>query len=645
MKNGPGRRNRTDILNDLFTSAGIVPASSLVGKPATRNPAEVKADLKRAAKGQAPTDELAQSPTGAAAFDLFADEAPTPEKVLYARGYQTDAENAVFLEWEDNRATLVVMATGTGKTVVATRVFGRVLAGELKLPTARTLFLAHREELINQAFETFRLAFPTKRVEIERATDRASRHADIVIGSNQTIGRKDRMELYPPDFFAAICQDEAHHAAASNSTYNGVLKYFRTAKVLGLTATPDRKDELALGQTFDTVAFTFDIVDGVREGYLVPVGQRLEVVTDIDYSSVKLDGEGEFVESDLARVMREDKPLYALADAAIKYSNHNGGERRTLVFCASREHAIEVADILNDKNRRKGNTGRAAAIHYKLDKSRRSELIAAYKRGEIRYLTNYGILTEGFDSDETRIIVNGRPIHKNRALFAQMVGRATRPLQEIQEQLAAAPDAAARKAIIKASRKPGAMVVDLCGVNHKLVLNMTDLLGGHYTDEAIAAVRERIAKTTEVVDVEDELAKIQKKIDEQKAEERRKRLRASVNLEVTLAGKRVDPFNVYDSVSNRGVGARTDNRSSKGQIDALDRYGVPRREAEEMSSREARKMLDILAQRKRMGLCTYRQANKLAEFGYATDARTFAEAKVILDALAANGWQPIELRD
>jgi len=637
VKRGPGKRDRSEIIADLFTATGIVPASALVGRAPTPSAKEIKDDLRRTAKGQAPTD------SHAAAADEGGDETP-PAKVLHARDYQTDCEDAIFREWKDARSTLVVMATGLGKTVVATRVCDRVLRGELGLPSRRFLFLAHREELITQAFETFRAAFPTKRVEIERATDRASRFADVVIASNQTLGRADRLAAFEAEFFAAVCQDEAHHGVASNATYNGPLKHFKTAKVLGLTATPDRKDELALGQTFDTVAFQFDIVDGVREGWLVPVGQKLETARSVNLSVVGRDPDGEYTDADVARVMREKENLYVLAAAAIKYSNFGGKQRPTLVFCASREHAIEVADILNEEQRTKGNTGRAAAIHYKLDADHRGELIAAYKRGEIRYLTNFGILGEGFDSDETRVIVNGRPIRKNRALYAQIVGRATRPLTEIQKALAEAPDAAARRAIIKASRKPGAIVVDLCGVGHKLVLNMTDLLGGHYTEEAVAAVRERIAKTDEPVDVESELEKIQRKIDEQKAEERRKKLYKLIEAKVELNSKNVDPFNIYDSVAARDHGMRTAPHSTPGQIDALERYGVPRREAEEMTKAQASKLIETIQQRKRLGLCTYRQAQTLARFGYDTN-KTFAEAKVLIDALAANKWQPIDLRD
>ena len=188
------------------------------------------------------------------------------------------------------------------------------------------------------------------------------------------------------------------------------------------------------------------------------------------------------------------------------------------------------------------------------------------------------------------------------------------------------------------------MVVDLCGVNHKLVLNMTDLLGGHYTEEAVAAVGERIAKSDEVVDVETELEKIQKKIDEQKAEERRKRLYTLINAKVELNSKTVDPFNIYDSVAPRDHGMRTSTAATKGQMDFLERYGVPRRESEELTKSQASKLIETIQQRKRLGLCTYKQAQTLARFGYDTN-KTFAEAKVIIDALAANRWQPIDLRD
>lgn len=623
----------------LFSFAGIMSAADLIGAPPTLSPLDKKADAKRD-KIRPPA---AGSPVEARA-DLFPGEPVKPAKVLHVRDYQQNCEDKVFLEWVDNRGTLVVMATGLGKTVVSTRVCDRVLKGELGLPSRRFLFLAHRTELIDQAYDTFQAAFPGRRVEVEKGQERATGKAEIVIATNQTLGQRHRLDLYPPDWFAAICQDEAHHASAANASYNSIFKHFRGAKLLGLTATPDRKDEAALGQTFDSVAFTFDIVDGVREGWLVPVGQRLEIVKAIDFSKVSLDGDGEFTEAELAEVMRRDQALYALADAAIKYSNFGGKTRSTLVFAASREHAIDAADILNAKDKESGGrTGKAAAIHYKLDPERRAYLIDAFKAGELRYLTNYGILTEGFDADDVRVIVNGRPIKSNRALFAQMVGRATRPLKEIHEALANAKTAEERRAIIKASRKPGAMVVDLCGVNHKLVLNMVDLLGGRYTEEALSIVRDRIAAAgEEPVDVEGDLEKIERKIAEQKAEERRKLLREKVIIDTTLEGRSVDPFNLMDTVSARNDGMRTAPPATPGQRKLLLSYGLREREVEELTKRDASRLIESCMSRKRMGLCTYRQADTLKRFGYDTNI-PFEDAKKIIDAIAANGWKPISL--
>lgn len=555
-------------------------------------------------------------------------------KVITDRDYQTDATDRIFQEWTAARSTLVVMATGLGKTVVSTRVCQRVLKGEIG--PGGFLFLAHRKELIDQAYDTFRAACPGKIVEKEQGADCASRKADIVVASVQSLYQPRRLSQYKPDRFAAWCIDEAHHAPKSNVTYSAICDHFKGAKGLGLTATPDREDELALGERFDSVAFTYDILDGTNEGWLVPVGQRLERCEGLDYSAVRLDRNGDFNEADLAEQLKKEQPLYGLCEAAVKYSNYNGKTRPTLVFAASKDHAETVAEIINRRDARE-NTGRAAVIHYKLKGEERAEIIREYKRGKIRFLTNYGILGEGFDDDETRVIINGRPT-KSRSLFAQMFGRATRPLREILPLLAACRSAEARRAVIKASRKPGALMVDMMGLNHKLVLTMADILGGRHSDDVVRIVRDRMARADVPVDVEAELAKQQKIADRKKAEDEAKAKRSGTVAKAVLVGKNIDPFDVMDVSSGREPAYMMGKIPSDPQKVLLAKFGISFSEIEAMTRHQASRMIDACMNRRRLGYCSFKMAKILRKHGYDPNLSA-AEASRVITELKSNGWR------
>ena len=563
-------------------------------------------------------------------------ERPNPDapKVIHARDYQIDATDRIFEEWRAARSTLVVMATGLGKTVVATNVCKRVLAGEVG--PGGFLFFAHRDELVKQAYDTFRAAFPGRLVEVEKASEYASPRADIVVASVQSMSQPRRIEHFAPDRFAAWCMDEAHHGVKTNATYSAVCDRFPNAKGLGLTATPDREDELALGERFDTVAFTMDILDGTNEGWLVPVGQRLERCDDLDYSAIAMDREGDFNETDLAEQLKKEKPLYALCSAAVKYSNWKGKTRATLVFASSKDHAETVCEILNRQDR-KDNTGAAAVLHYKVKDQERREIIREYKRGRIRYLCNFGILGEGFDDDNTRVIVNGRPT-RSRALFSQMFGRATRPLRETLPLLAMCHTAAGRREVIKASRKPGALMVDLMGLSHKLVLTMADILGGRNSEEAVAIVRDRVARADGPVDVEAELKKAEEVAAKKKKAEAELQRRSGVVVTAKTVGKNIDPFNVLDVPAGREPGYFAGKMASEPQLDLLRKFGLPDRELEGMTRHKASRLIDALMNRRRLGMCSFKVAKILRKHGYDPNM-TAKLAGEVMAMLKENGWR------
>jgi superfamily II DNA or RNA helicase len=168
------------------------------------------------------------------------------------RPYQEQAVSNVFKEWETNDSTLLVMATGTGKT----QVFSEVI----RKSGRRALVIAHREELIWQAVKRIESFGVNTTVEMAALVADNSLWNDrpTVVSTVQT--QKGRMNRFRPYDFDLLIIDEAHHATASS--YRRVLNYYKQnpkLKVLGVTATPDRADEEALGQVFQSVAYDYEI--------------------------------------------------------------------------------------------------------------------------------------------------------------------------------------------------------------------------------------------------------------------------------------------------------------------------------------------------------------------------------------------------
>ena len=176
------------------------------------------------------------------------------------RPYQQQAKTAIHAEWDKGHSkTLVVLPTGCGKTIVFAKVAeDQVRAGQ------RVLILAHRGELLEQAADKIKattgLVCATEKAE-QTSIDSWYR---ITVGSVQTLQRQKRLDQFAPDWFGTIIIDEAHHAVTDG--YRRVLEHFPEARVLGVTATPDRGDMRNLGEVFDSLAFEYKLTDAIKEG-------------------------------------------------------------------------------------------------------------------------------------------------------------------------------------------------------------------------------------------------------------------------------------------------------------------------------------------------------------------------------------------
>ncbi len=318
------------------------------------------------------------------------------------RSYQEEAVTAVLKDLALNKKTLLIMATGTGKTIVFAQIAKIAYQNGLK-----TLILAHTEELIDQSIEkAFNIVgvIPDK----EKAEYRANKLSEVVVGSVMTM-QGDRLKRWPKDHFQLIIVDEAHHAVAKS--YQNILNYFEKYALLGVTATPDRADEKELGEVFDSIAYEYPLHKAIKDKYLVPIIGKRVTDFDIDLKDLKVSGK-DYTDKELGLVML--KNIIPISNS-IKTMVDN---RKTLVFMPNVKSSAVLAEHL-------GRIGLNADYLSGERGKERSNILYRFKSGKIQVLVSCNILLEGFDEPGVETIVNVRPT-TSRALYSQLVGRGTR---------------------------------------------------------------------------------------------------------------------------------------------------------------------------------------------------------------------------
>lgn len=462
------------------------------------------------------------------------------------RDYQEAAVRAVPKEWAEKRSTVVVLPTGCGKTVV----FGAVTDERLKeKPAQKVMILAHREELIHQAREKVS-AITGKECDIEMGAMKTSPlfKTDVIVSSIQT-QITGRMKKFNPMEFSTLIIDEAHHATAKS--YRKVLDYYYQnpdLKVLGVTATPDRADEKALGEVFDSVAYEYSVLDAIKNGWLVPVKQKMVEICSLDFSNISTCA-GDFNQGELAEILEDEKNLHGIASATLQIVK----ERRAIIFAASVKQAERLCEILNRHR------PCADFVCGATPKDKRAGILADFKNSKTQFVVNVGVLTEGFDDSGVEVVVMARPT-KSRALYAQMAGRATRPHHTIAADLGNHEKAEERLELIKMSPKPECLIIDFVGNSgkHKLVTTL-DILGGKEIDDLEDEVRRAVKKSCESaedgLDVLEEMELTRKAILERKAkaEKHRKMITATAK----FVAFSIDAFDIFDidRPSKLGLGA------------------------------------------------------------------------------------------
>jgi superfamily II DNA or RNA helicase len=363
----------------------------------------------------------------------------------------------------------------------------------------------------------------------------------VVIATVQTLnsacGDRTRMGRLNPKEFGLLVIDEAHRATAK--TYKNIIHYFTSnnpnLKVLGLTATPDRSDEEALGRVFQSAAFEYPILDAIHDGWLVPVEQQMVTIAGLDFSHIKTTA-GDLNGKELSAVMESERNLQGVAGASIPII----GTKRAIVFTASVKQAEILCDIFN-----RHRSGMAGWVCGKTPKDSRRQLLEDFKSGGIQVLCNCNVYTEGFDCPEVEVVIMASPT-KSRLRYTQRAGRCMRPLAGVVDPH---PTRASRKLAISLSAKPRCRLVDFAGDSgrHKLVCT-ADILSGNVSEEAARKAADTVRQSAVPVLMtdllKDEEEKIRKKLEAQRLAEqaRKNRLLAKVQ----YSTQTVDAFNVMD---------------------------------------------------------------------------------------------------
>ena len=522
----------------------------------------------------------------AAAPEEEEDEPVVEQGTVSLRHYQQAAVNGVLRQFKGDKendiepvnSTLVVSATGTGKSVVIADLTRRNEGWG-----NGTLLLVHRDELIKQLIGSCARVgiHALKEKAQERALPGFGMFSKTVAASVQTL-RGARLEQWPRDAFKLIITDEAHHATATS--YQNVYDHFQVgaggARHVGFTATADRLDGVGLGKVFESLAFEYNIRDAIHDPlgpFLVPI-EAFPIETDpaIDLKGLRITA-GDFNAGDLEQAINDN--IGVLVNAVVDNNALDG--RRTIAFTPDVTSAQALALALQDVG--------ITANWVSGSSPDRKQILAAHQAGEFQVLVNCMILTEGYDDPEVSCILMCRPT-KSRALYSQMVGRGTRLHPE--------------------SGKQNCRIVDFAFMTgkHRLV-SPVDLYDNAQTDdEVVERARELVAEGKER-DIDSALEKAQSEFEDSER----------VRIQRRLVKSRAKVYDLITCNELLGIRQKADyswndtRKATPKMVDYANRCGVMIDDTASFGS--TKKVLDAVSMRRKYGLSTMKQVATCIKLG------------------------------
>lgn len=510
------------------------------------------------------------------------------------RPYQQEAREAIFEQWDGGvLKTLLALPTGCGKTIV----FAKVTEDCVRRGD-RVLILAHRGELLEQAADKIRQSTGLG-CAVEKAEETCmGSWFRVVVGSVQTMMREKRLGQFPEDYFQTIIIDEAHHCISDS--YQKVLNHFSSAKILGVTATPDRGDMRNLGSYFESLSYEYTLPKAIKEGYLSPI-RALTIPLKIDMTGVGVQA-GDFKASDISTAL--DPYLQGIAQEMEKYCK----DKKTVVFLPLVKTSQKFRDLLN------AHGFRAAEVNG--GSQDRSEVLEAFDRGEYNVLCNSMLLTEGWDCPSVDCVVVLRPT-KVRSLYCQMVGRGTR-LSPGKDHLLLLDF------LWHTERHELCHPASLICQDEEVAKKMTE-----HIEQAGCPVDIEEAEKTAAEDVvaqrEEALAK---QLEEMKR--RKKKLVDPLQFEMSI---QAEDLSGYVPAFGWEMGPPSEKQKA-----TLEKLGILPDQIE--NAGKAAKILDRLDKRKEEGLTTPKQIRFLEGRGFQhVGTWQFETARKLIDRIAANGWR------
>lgn len=400
---------------------------------------------------------------------------------------------------EGRNRVLLQAATGTGKTVT--------FASLLDWPEIveyfdgfegrwSVLIIAHREELLDQSAAKILAINPKRLVGIEQGDRWAARSCEVVIASIQTLAAQQFRRLFrlmQQHTFRLVIVDEAHHAAAP--TYRTALAHLgflpladvsesdeseaasfddvavmtaalegwdgqapKDRVLVGVTATPNRSDEVGLACVFQSLAFSYPMKDAIRDGWLTRIRPYV-IESDVNLDAVKM-SHGDFNQKSLAEAVNRE----ARNQLAVAGWQEKGEGRPTIAFTVDVAHAHAVAEAFRAVG------VRAVALSGETPKDERRGILRRFQEGQIDVIANCMVLTEGTDLPVAACLLHLKPT-KSATLYEQMTGRVLRPHPDD-------PAGPARLAHVGDLKKPYAIVIDVVDVTQRHSLMTSPALQG-----------------------------------------------------------------------------------------------------------------------------------------------------------------------
>jgi len=510
------------------------------------------------------------------------------------RKYQQEAVDAVIQKWDDGQLRqLLVLPTGTGKTICFAEIAKReVMAGR------RVLILAHRGELLDQARDKIKKSTGLE-CSVEKAEESClSLPYRITVGSVQTLYREDRLVQFRHDHFDTIIVDEAHHVLAD--TYMTILSYFFDARVLGVTATPDRGDLKDLGNFFDGIAYQYSLPRAIKDGYLSRI-RAMTIPLKLDITGVKVQS-GDYSAGQLGSAL--DPYLEQIAEEMKQYCTN----RKTVVFLPLIATAQKMCGLLNNKG------FRAGEVHG--TSQDRAEILSDFDNGKYDVLCNSMLLTEGWDCPSVDCIVMLRPT-KIRSLYCQCIGRGTR-LHD---------------------RKDNLLVLDFLWLTerHDLVRPAALICSSQeVADQMEKRLDETAGTDTDILDavedaeadaIADREAKLAKQLEKMK--HRKRKLVDPLQYAMSIMDNDLQEYQpIFESETKAPLAAQLKELETRGIFpDEISSFGM------------ADKLLQRLRQRTEEGLATPKQIRYLEGRGFHHVGQwKFRDATAMMARISSNGW-------